>query len=1532
MVLRLAATAVVLGFCGCIGEPIEVGEHRAPVLAAGDLLYEDRFETCDTGWSPSGTGSTWQCGAPAAEPPGDSDGTGLAWATALDGPYGRYEQSALTSPEIDLSASTEGGGELRLSISVWYDFSHNPAQDFGGARVEAFDGLSWRVIEPHGGWDGPFRAPGTPLDGALGLTDSGLIRTWRSLVFDIGDLAGPTFRLRVVVANRHPHRASGIAVDSVRIERIGSPAARATGAIEQLRAEHRDRIAQGLAGLSTQERTRKLNHLFWRGIAPAEPQVRRNVFGAIGSLTGPFLRLPHTKGVARTTAGEAAQTFLDEFGRDLFGAEPVDSLVMDQASPALAKGPPGAVIFEQRFAGLPVLAARAEVFLDRELRVYRAFGTVVPGFSVDPTPSIDSRRASRIAREAAEVETGGSCEAGAADLVGWNGALAGGADEDRLAWRLPIECTAGQERVVLVDGHDGTVLHTHDPVRLFAEDVPGFAIENFGRFGEEEEDCFGPRGGCPAEVVWRDGECLWHYDIVAGSPVAGGQRADAQHLANCDQVAETDQIIRAFDAMGDYITSQVWNGGREVSELVSCDLADGVHEGFCFRFNVPSSTFGDSPTIGYNGAGRVIFLRPDVGGPDIVGHEASHAISATLGTGLSSAVEEHLADIHGAIATARALGEGFGEWYEPPDAWSDGGTAESAAVLVEQAVIDAERACSMLDFAGDEDAPERLVFSEDLPEDDPRRPQDLWRSLSYPWRSNRGHCAGAGSLNEEWQSGGEAYAQYYEPGTSDGEIATRGDAIVLGHTNLGIGNRMLYLFTEGGRSRGFRVEPQGFAELEATIFGTIVSDILHTQEDGAGIAASWSLWASSLAQAACDLEAELGEGPGCDLEINDRAEAITDAAAAVSLWSEPTELTSTEAAVGQRLAAVSYVAPGASERVYVFYRGTDELDELGNAPVHYRWLDVSPSRYLGTPLADGEWHPREGDCVVPGSATAEGPTAAARSDSLWVAWVEGSRFGGRVHSRSFAELPENPDDCVPEGSWSAPKSPAVQDAELFPDFFSFDSLHVQGPVALVDVPIAPPDSGVTEGAHCLSIEAPPDVAFPFAGVGVTEAASWDCRMFPGGIPFIDDEFSELGRIFQEVINPDPVRATIVFGIDPEAPGRTEEAIGPGILFDPLPYASVDSSLRAALESSTLGGTLTPPPPPSDLPGGGPGVLPLGSSFGALFADALDGSGLNEGSAQKAQLGIVQQLLPLGSAGAPQSVLREVSISFPRTELFLVWRDPSGQVFIHPWDLVAERTEIPEAECELFGGVFRNGQCLTDQLEPVPVMSSSIAPAAVAHQYRDGFGARHGIYVVGADDDGAVTVTHSTNEAGTLDGLMEFGPEQVLPLTPDPDGIGPRPPLYRAWTDRPVALWSRPARGSQRGTLHFVVFPSRFDPDSPPDDPDPFLPVQRRRLGFEFRPADGSPLLAGVMDTETASGGVELRSRERLFSLEDTDAVDDRFDDVPHDPRFPEPIYRPAPGGGIVSNRDVVFYFDAARVENGRAAPVVSLSVRAKVGQ
>jgi hypothetical protein len=438
-------------------------------------------------------------------------------------------------------------------------------------------------------------------------------------------------------------------------------------------------------------------------------------------------------------------------------------------------------------------------------------------------------------------------------------------------------------------------------------------------------------------------------------------------------------------------------------------------------------------------------------------------------------------------------------------------------------------------------------------------------------------------------------------------------------------------------------------------------------------------------------------------------------------------------------------------------------------------------------------------------------------------------------------------------------------------------------------------------------------------------AAWRCFLFPGQRPFIDEWFEDFARLFDDAIDPAEVRAQIVYGVDPFALRREDAAIGTELAVDPAPFAAVDTSLRAALLSSTLP---LPSSPPSDLPSD---EIPIGGSFGDLFETALDPANASLGLTRRAVFRISQELLPETGDGEPrQALTRELGLFFPQTALFLVWRDPEGQVFVHPWELSAPRVDATEEECVAQGGVFRNGECLTDPLEPAPVFRSSIAPAALAHHYRaDGFDERDGIYVFGADDDGAVVAAHSANEDGTVEGLMAFGAEQVLPLMEGEPG--PRPPLYRAWTDRSVAVWSRPSRGrGDRGTIHVVIFPLRFEfnPLAEQDDRDPFLAVQDRRLPFLFGPAIGRPLLAAVMDTSSASGDLEPRSRERLFSLEGTDARDSRFENDIAGGR----AYRPAAGAGVVTSRDAVLYFDTARYIADVNTLAIDIAVRAKVGQ
>ncbi len=1472
-------SALLLAACYGSHEP---GTSRSvPVLDGAEVLYEELFESCTTGWTASGVGSTWQCGAPAVEPTGDNDGTGIAWATGLLGPYGFHEESALSSPPIDLSAHMSA--ELRLTLFVWYDFAHNASQDFGGARVEAFDGSVWRALLPHGGWDGELRAPGTSLDGAAGLTDAGHIRDWRRLVFDVASFAGPAFRVRVVVANRHPVRASGIAVDTVRIERLATAAERSTAALGRLQVLHHARVRASLASLPREERVRRLERLLWRGIAPAELEVRENPFGAVGMVTSPFARLPASASTVPVDAREAAEAFLAEFGRDLFGLEPLDEVVLDPASPGLARGLPGAVVFKQMFQGLPIVAARAAVHLREDLAVYGAYGTIVPGFNVDPVPSVGELEAGRNARNEAEAQTSVLCATGEPSLLGWNDALAGGEDADRLVWRVRANCGETVARVVFIDAHDGSVRHTYNPVR-----EQGRAEDNFRRFTDANQEYFGPpddRGGFD---VWRDGVCTWEYGFdEAGFPIDGNEVAEG---GNCTLVPETDQVILSIEAFNGFAADNqdLWGFVGELA--YGCDwlTPDGDREdvvGLCVQFNsshdvgeISIGSMTEDPLVG-----GIISLSPDFAGPGSIGHEGIHVLLAAGPAPLRSALQEHAADVGGAIATARALEAGFGDFHEAPDEWVQHGTEVESALLTHPQVRNFFRPCSVLGFPREELPPlTPAELNVELPGDDPRFPDENWRSTREPWLNNRGHCAGPGSLNEEWQTAEEAYAPYYMDLADDGAVRTH--AQVLSHTNLGIGNVMLRLFTEGGSYRGFDVAEAaaGFADLEGVLWGGLVHELAPVVEEGAGMAASWTGWTAALVRASCDLDAKLPlEGPGCAEDLNARALGLIDAAAATSIWGPETRLSHTDARVGDGMAAVSRVFAGGAERVYVFYRGGDDL-------VHYRWLDVTADWHPGTPLADadGAWHPAPfeeggaifvGDCVVPDSETIAAPTAVARMDgsSVWVGWVTPE---GPVRANRFEEhVAGLGDDCAED--WLAePMAPAIADAVRFPEF----DFEVDGPVALIETPIGR-EHGFGGGFDCVR-DAGPFLGDEFPD-GLLALSDWLCHPH-----FVDElldplEQAELLDLVDDAMNPDQVRGAAVSLGEVDMPSRTDDAIGTPIGVPFAAYASVDTALRQRMVTSPL--------------------------LGEAFEDALDGSGSEEGISAGARFRLIQERVP-GTVGTFVDQ-REMAIALDDYVMYLVWRDPERQVWIHPWDGENE---------------------LREDVDPNEVMRSGVAPTAVAHKIIDrdfaAGGERWGIYVFGTDvedpdtefdeRDGAVQVTFSTNELPGVEGLMLFNdpvdPEDRLllptlraPRGTDPEDVG-RPRLFRAWTDRQLAVWSRPDRDTRTGSIHFVLFPI-----TRPEGADVL-----EGLGFNFGHAVDRTLLAGVLDTD-ADGDLRLRRRERLFSLEATDARDSAADG-----------YFPAPGGGLVAQSDVVFYFDATRRVPDRDESTVDVTVRTKTGQ
>ena len=103
------------------------------------VVYSEDFEAGNGGYTAGGTNSSWAWGTPTAGVGGAYSGT-KAWATNLAGNYNGYENSALTSRAIDLSAYAG-----QWPVVSWWQFLQTTSRGGNGsAAVEASaDGQAW---------------------------------------------------------------------------------------------------------------------------------------------------------------------------------------------------------------------------------------------------------------------------------------------------------------------------------------------------------------------------------------------------------------------------------------------------------------------------------------------------------------------------------------------------------------------------------------------------------------------------------------------------------------------------------------------------------------------------------------------------------------------------------------------------------------------------------------------------------------------------------------------------------------------------------------------------------------------------------------------------------------------------------------------------------------------------------------------------------------------------------------------------------------------------------------------------------------------------------------------------------------------------------------------------------------------------------------------------------------------------------------------------------------------------------------------
>jgi PKD repeat protein len=115
----------------------------------------------------AGSNSSWEWGIPTSGPGAAHSGV-HAWATSLDGSYLNYEDSTLTSPDIDLSAYAGQGFLLSwyqwLQTESYYDYVEVQVSNNGGASwspvygpISGYVDLEW--MEHHVGLDVSYAVP-----------------------------------------------------------------------------------------------------------------------------------------------------------------------------------------------------------------------------------------------------------------------------------------------------------------------------------------------------------------------------------------------------------------------------------------------------------------------------------------------------------------------------------------------------------------------------------------------------------------------------------------------------------------------------------------------------------------------------------------------------------------------------------------------------------------------------------------------------------------------------------------------------------------------------------------------------------------------------------------------------------------------------------------------------------------------------------------------------------------------------------------------------------------------------------------------------------------------------------------------------------------------------------------------------------------------------------------------------------------------------------------------------------------------------
>ncbi len=360
---------------------------------------------------------------------------------------------------------------------------------------------------------------------------------------------------------------------------------------------------------------------------------------------------------ARASATYVSRRFLDRQGIDPANVRLTNVWVDGRAT--------GHTRWRQLHGGVPVWGGEG-IIHTRGTAVYDVTDAFVPGLQVSARPT-QTVAAARAAALSSMDCSGCNARVAASDL--WVARFDG---VDRLAWRVTIVAEpaghghAPEQRVVFVDAHDGSIVHSYDNLHTGTGPslyrgtvtVPTLAVGGT-RYMEDTTrriGVFDMRNGTGTGVRFADADDLWN---------AAAQRAAVD--AQFGSAAVMDYLRLAHGRNG--INGANGPGAATAANGATTLQTVLVHYGTNFN-----NAFwdGQKVVIG-DGDGRTF-------GPlvalDIMAHEWMHGLTQfTAGliyNGESGALNESFSDVFAALVERQVEGENAGTWLIGEDAYTPG--------------------------------------------------------------------------------------------------------------------------------------------------------------------------------------------------------------------------------------------------------------------------------------------------------------------------------------------------------------------------------------------------------------------------------------------------------------------------------------------------------------------------------------------------------------------------------------------------------------------------------------------------------------------------------------------------------------------------------------------------------------------------------------------------------------------------------------------------------------------------------------------